>query len=661
MRKDSLLLLIKKNPNLVAKLVNLIIDESYSEVPNDGEIKFAEIFKRLKESGISTQYSDKSKTQYSDTENFYLLISNKLPSLQKEEKQAKFNLLDSIPKELLVSGVFKYLDANSLGLSSIVSKDFNQKTKDHEFWLNKIIARGCEKSILDVIFKNKLVENFRNLYAISKHSNLKSMNLFDLLILSGERFAIDYALNKYGENYHSASGNALHIAAASGKLSAFKYVIKRTNLDPRRTNNKNMNLLHCAATSDSPQMVDYVIESQFMPIDSVDDKGMNALHHAAQVGSVKNMLHLSKKYKIPSNSRSYRGANALIYAAVSNNPGAIDVAITVLQNPKKSVDIYGYDALLEAATTGNIRNFLHCINKHDMDPHAKTNSDKNILHLFANIGSIKGMRLAHEEYKIPADSINIEGINVLDFASMSGSVKAMQYADKELKVSHEGESKDGLNTLLYATLGGNPLCMDYAFKNFNNPSDSKAHRNVTVFLSAAASGFVPAMKYSLKTLGNSKLDKSSGNLNGLLLAALSGSLKAVKYANEELVIPINEVDIGGNNALHFSALSGNIQLFDYVLKHSQIDPAATTNREINILHYAAESGSSEMVAHIRILAHQNNWDIQPSFQDFNEKNAYDYARKSGNVVNLYKILDMDIDDLIRLYEKKPEPSKSLTI
>lgn len=195
-------------------------------------------------------------------------------------------------------------------------------------------------------------------------------------------------------------------------------------------------------------------------------------------------------------------------------------------------------------------------------------------------------------------------------------------------------------------LSGEPTAIQYAVQQEQLTHNTKGWHGLNALHHAALSGSIEAIRYAIETLkipANSKADKGA---NALHYAARSGSVEAMRYLIETLNIAANSTDTNGINALHYAAYGGSVEAMKYAIETLKIPANSTANRGGNALHYAALSGSVEAVRFVRQLSYENDLKLEPTLRDFDEHDAFWYAKESSSAAAIKDALNLPIEEIV---------------
>jgi ankyrin repeat protein len=531
-RKDVLKKLLAKHNHFRSKIIQLILDEFYVFIPDDADITFTGLVEDLQENGFEPTKLSKeiAKDHSDDNDLFYLFITGKtlreVRQADEKEQKSKIRILDNTPKGIKDNVLSRFLSPKSISNISSCSSTLYQETKCKAYWKDKLMTVGVNQNEMQKVIDSNVIQNYKKLYRnLLRFYKLRSRLLaWELLCLSGEIIAVEYALNKgqfTRETKGFAGRNALHYATLSGSVEAMKYAISLGIAADSRDNN-GANALHYAALSGSVEAMKYAI-SLGIAADSHENNGANVLHNAAQSGSVEAMKY-AISLGIAADSRDNNGRNALHDAALSGSVEAMKYAISL-----------------------------------GLAADSRDKNGRNALHYAALSGSVEAMKYAIS-LGIAADSRENNGGNALHYAALSGSVEAMKYAIS-LGIAANSHENNGGNVLHNAALSGSVEAMKYAI-SLGIAVDSRDNKGADALHYAAQNGLVETMKYAI-SLGGATNSRTNNGANALHDAALSGSVEAMKYAIS-LGIAADSRDKNGRNALHYAVHSGSVEAVLFV-------------------------------------------------------------------------------------------------
>lgn len=203
-------------------------------------------------------------------------------------------------------------------------------------WRLRLIDQGFDDhngALIEAVIKTGAVKDYEKLYRAYNRllPSLRKdiIHVWEMLCLSGEEGAFDYAVNHLKMNKNT-----------SGKW--------------------NKNPLHYAALSGAPAQVDRAL-ALGIPFNSESQCGCNVLHYAILSHSphqVVNVLKLEKEKNEELNFTASEGRNGLHLAALTGHDGIVHEVLNLMSQRKIDVhqpDMYGFNAYNYAVYTGNER------------------------------------------------------------------------------------------------------------------------------------------------------------------------------------------------------------------------------------------------------------------------------------------------------------------
>lgn len=169
--------------------------------------------------------------------------------------------------------------------------------------------------------------------------------------------------------------NALHIACMSGSVKMVNFLLRNNPDQILSVHNRNLNKqtpLHLAAWAGHTSIVRFLITQHNAPIDAVNAKKNTPFLIACLRGhldTAKELVRLGASFR----DLNLTGNTPLLLAAYGGHNGVIDWLLD--PNTASGLDITqrstsGLDALLQAATGGNLRTVEYLITKYKADPYS---------------------------------------------------------------------------------------------------------------------------------------------------------------------------------------------------------------------------------------------------------------------------------------------------
>lgn len=364
----------------------------------------------------------------------------------------------------------EFLTTNELAGLSSVSRLFNQEIQSIDNWKVKLIEAGCEQKLLQATINTNAITNYKNLYhaftLIEVADRKKIVNVWELLCLSGDTTALQYALEKnlMDEKSQNWRGDTpLLLAALSGNPAAIKKASEIPGGNPHAQNNQKQNAVLMAALSGNPAGLTAACEIPGINLYLTDYQGRNMMLLSALSGSIAAMeqaykilpditatddydntlLHLAalsgkataikwalKFQEIDSIARNQRGENVLLLAAFSGSVAAIKEAAKIFGINLRSKDDRDRNVLLCAALSGNPAAIEAALQIPGIDIHARDDKGNNLLLLTVRTGNIAAIEFVCNIPGIDLAIKNIKGVNALMCAVLSENPNAVIFIRK---------------------------------------------------------------------------------------------------------------------------------------------------------------------------------------------------------------------------------------
>lgn len=398
----------------------------------------------------------------------------------------------------VISTIYAHLNpADTLSLA-LTSTFFYKEGINFISWKKKLHQAGCPKEILAAANKTFAIKNYATLYkAFVKYfdpESTKNIQLWEILILSGERAAIEYAICQFNISKYTRSArgfSALKLAALSGK-KGLKFTIERLNITPA---NK---LILIVAYRDSHVAMDYCLNNLKLNLHTDDKRNVNALGYAALGNSVKMMKYLlNKQLKMSSN---IVGNNCLHLAAYRGNIDVANFAIHVMGINPFSTNELKENALLIAGKYGNFEFVIYLLARENYlcDAQSKDVGQRTFLHLVCRQKNIDLINLALNTLKIPFDSQDVHGAQAFHHAAAAGNTDALNYFHKNTRTDFFATTKDGCNALHHAALSDNIDTIEFLFNEVGLPLNSKDVKGLRPIHYAAVYGNINVIRKLLE-------------------------------------------------------------------------------------------------------------------------------------------------------------------
>lgn len=352
----------------------------------------------------------------------------------------------------VTSNVQSYLtpcDSISLALTSTF---FYKEGINYIAWKDKLHKAGCPAEILTAAHQTFAIKNYATLYKAFinyfKTTQNKNIELWEILILSGEPAAIEYAICCFNLSKNKRAINGLSIkklAALSGK-KGLKYVLERLNVCPSDS------LVLIVAYRNSIIAMDYCLDHLKLNLNVCDKRKINALGYAALGNNPAMMKYLlNKQLKM---SVNVAGNNYLHLAAHEGNIEVAHFAIHVMGIDPYSTNGSRENALLIAGKYGHFDFIIYLIAKENYLPFAqnKDAQQRTFLHFVCRQYNIDLINFAINSLKISFNSQDCHGAQAFHHASAAGNAKALQYLHTNTNTNFFATTKDGCNALHHASL-----------------------------------------------------------------------------------------------------------------------------------------------------------------------------------------------------------------
>jgi ankyrin repeat protein len=393
-----------------------------------------------------------------------------IPKLPKNIKKVKQPAADFLSNTIvdMQEKIFEFLDEKSIASLSASSKFFQTETKVLFHWRDRLIDSGCNRDLLDSVIQTNKIKNYKNLY----HTFLKIPANFrplvnkpwELLCLSGEKKAINYAINELHitkETTNQVGENPLFLTTLSGQVEAIKLVQNKLGIDPHLKNSEGESLAHYAALSESIPALRYFIHNQHINKNSVTPDKKTLTHFAALSGSVKMLKYVTIILKLNPHCLTGNGVNVAHYAVESRSIPTVRYAVEILEVNTKKLTKKKENLFHFSIKSGDIEMIEYVMKQFNFSANSKNSKNENMLHLAAKMGYADLMRYAVNVHQINPHSKSINGDNALHWSITSRHLPAARYAIDVLKINPGEETNEGTNILHLSAIGNTPGMVDY--------------------------------------------------------------------------------------------------------------------------------------------------------------------------------------------------------
>jgi ankyrin repeat protein len=392
---------------------------------------------------------------------------------------AQNNWLTQLPSDALDKIATDFLDAQSLVTLGSTCCLFRKELRDMFYWREKLIAAGCPQAFLKPLEQTRAVRDYKNLHrTLAKLSNFQVNELWELLCLSGEVTALQYAIqhaNLTSDTKNASGEKASHFVALSGNVASFQFLIKRFNIKKPSEGVDGMNESHYAAMSGNIECIDKTIRHFKIDPTSVNQFGETLAHFAARSHQFAALKHVITTYKLKPTIRTSKN-ESLLHACVNN----VNMLKQVIQ--EYNLDPYSMDSdnatlLHVTAKAGNIEGVQYVIGKYQIDPKQKDKFGSTLLHYATGNGCVAMMKFAVDVLKISPAEIIQDGTNLLQLAALSGNSEAVRYAFELSESLHLDWRAEQLNhenqsAFDFAKNGPNPEAIAALLENYSKETSS---------------------------------------------------------------------------------------------------------------------------------------------------------------------------------------------
>jgi ankyrin repeat protein len=279
------------------------------------------------------------------------------------------------------------------------------ETKDISYWQHKLIQVGCSEDLIMKLIQLKVIENYEHLYEVIKKYNghavfkeykINNINeIWELLCLSGEPRAIQYAIEKEGltaETKNKFGETGFHLACRSGCSDGIErsLLIRDINgnlIDPLVKTKADNTGFTCACWSGSSTAISKCLEAKNVKGDSIDpldktDREISGFHWACMSGSP---LAIEKSLNVKNSQGesinfldiSLTGVTGFHYACMSGSLAAIKKSLEIKDSQGRRINPYyktrsdGQTGLHLACKSGSLAAVIYLRHELNFDPMMK--------------------------------------------------------------------------------------------------------------------------------------------------------------------------------------------------------------------------------------------------------------------------------------------------
>lgn len=255
--------------------------------------------------------------------------------------------------------ILPLLDAETAAQFSNCSSTLYHQVKKASCWKDKLFALGCSKIEIEKLIENKVITNYKILYAnILKipANDIPLLKAWELCCLSSEFNAIQWAMaheNLTKDTRNDKNWDALRYAIITDSVDLVMYFLKEFNLSRNLKNNFNEKIIHLAAFYNSMAVLIHLHKVLRVSPYSVARYDANILQYAAWGGAIDALNYLRHSLNISIHKTDHDGSTLFHYAAWSGSIKMILFALDELQFSLGEADPNGMNALQFAAWSGS--------------------------------------------------------------------------------------------------------------------------------------------------------------------------------------------------------------------------------------------------------------------------------------------------------------------
>ncbi len=299
---------------------------------------------------------------------------------------------------------FQFLTEKELGRLSTVSSLFKKNVTVDYRW--KLISAGLDVSLATQIHKTGSIVNYSNLYQtwmrIDSKYRQKYDSLWELLCLSGEEKAIDYAITRKlidPEKINHWGENALHLVAFSGSVLAMHRMTQIPEFDLLSVTYCKSNLLHMAIQSGRVSMMEWAAQIPTLDLLASTNDGFHAGHWAAFTDSIEAIDFVAKIPGLDLTAVTRLGFNILHLAMENGSQITLERIAQIPGIDVTALTNYKHNMLHRAAYYGNIAGINWAAQLPGIDLEARSSTGKTALHLAVLNGQISAVLFLRKLYK----------------------------------------------------------------------------------------------------------------------------------------------------------------------------------------------------------------------------------------------------------------------
>ena len=476
------------------------------------------------------------------------------------------------------------------------------------------------------------------------------VKLTESLLASGDRQVLEMKQND--------EWTGLQLAARSGHVNIFVYLIKNNLADVTAADSNGKTALHFACSNGSNDIVQLLVQHQqdypnkdnaSYITEAAQYNGWNALHFATRYGHADIVQSLIINGNVDVNSKVNDDDLTSLHLACQY--GYVDIVQHLLRHDKIKYDAVtkaeGLTPFLLGCKHGHKKVLEELFNKdkkvinarsHDMSsgehyasmfghfdivnwifplkyPFAfletcsieKTSSCKTPLHFACIAGHIDIAKyLLMEMTAADVIAIDTNGKRALHYAIERNNVALVECfsaIDKSFRQAEEDEE----SYLQYACKYGHVDIAKYLLEqDLVNVNHAKEREGWTALHAACRNNQLPIVEL-LVEIGDADVDKVTyEGWTALHLACRKGNLAVAKYLLQNGHAKVDIYANGGMTALHFATANGHIDIVQLLLNEGGADIEAKTNEGLTPLHIASSRGFLGMMKLLLELGASSN-------------------------------------------------------